>query len=414
MIQTVILLCVLCALIATFVLRESARRLNLSALSSSVPEEFVGIYDADAYRRSQEYTKQATRLGSIEDGFGTVILCLCLATGVFGLLDRFVVGLNLSPLATGLVYLGVVTLVADLVLATPFSIYSTFVLEERFGFNRTTGKTFFLDKCKGYLITAILGGGLASLIILFFNAMGPAGWVPAWIGIALVTIGVMYFAPSIILPLFNTFTPLEDPELKAAIEDLAQQYAFTLEGIFVMDGSRRSSRGNAFFTGLGSRKRIALFDTLINTMTTEEIVAVLAHEIGHWKKRHIVKSIMLEMLKTGLLLFLFSCILESPVFFQAFGIATPSVAAGLIVFGIIYQPVILLLSFLSNALSRKHEFEADALSAEATRHPQALIDALKRLSVDNLSNLTPHWFYVMLNASHPPVLERIQRLRSMI
>ncbi len=413
MVQIVILMCVLFALLATFALREIARQRNLSALSPLVPDEFSNVYDADAYRRSQEYTRLASRLGSIEDGTGTVILCLCLGFGLFGVLDRFVSDLHLSALISGLTYMGLIALASDL-LSMPFSLYSTFVLEERFGFNRTSLATFFLDKCKGYLITAILGGALASLIILFFNAIGPSGWIPAWIGIALLTIVVMYFAPTVILPWFNTFTPLEDPTLKAEIEALAHRCSFTLDGVFVMDGSRRSSRGNAFFTGFGSRKRIALFDTLINTMTTDEIIAVLAHEIGHWKKRHIVKTIVLEMFKTGLLLFLFSRILNSPTFFHAFGIETPSVATGLVVFGIMYQPVAMILSVFSGLLSRKHEFEADAVSAEATGHPQALIDALKRLSVDNLSNLTPDWFYVMLNASHPPVLERIKQLRQLM
>ncbi|MFW5499751.1 MULTISPECIES: M48 family metallopeptidase [unclassified Maridesulfovibrio] len=388
-----------------------ARQLNRKALSPELPAEFSTTFDADDYRKSQDYTKAGIGFENISSSVSTLITILFILLGGFNAVDLWANGFGYGEILTGLIFYAGLAVLSDIA-SLPFSLYSTFVIEEKFGFNKTTLKTYFMDKLKGYLLGGIIGGAILGGVLLFFNAAGSLAWLWCWIFTVLITLGVQYIAPTWILPLFNKFTPLEDGELKEKIEQFAAENGFELSGIFMIDGSKRSTKANAFFTGFGKKKRIALFDTLIDNLSTDEIVAVLAHEIGHSKLGHIRKMMTMSIINTGVIFLLMSFFLGNKELFAAFGMQNISVHAGLIFFALLYTPVSIVLSIFSNIRSRKHEFEADAFAAETTRTPEALIEALKKLSVSNLANLTPHPFYVWLEYSHPPVLKRIEALRN--
>ena len=387
--------------------------LNLKALRDELPDEFNGVYDADAYKKSQEYTRVKTRFGFITSIFGIIITLVFWFSGGFNFLDHSVRGWQLHPILTGLVYIGIL-IVAKSIISLPFSIYSTFVIEERFGFNKTTPKTFVMDILKGLLLGVLLGGPLLAGILAFFQYAGNSAWLYCWLAVTLFTLFVQFIAPTWIMPLFNKFTPLEKGELRSAILNYAKSVKFSLQNLFVMDGSKRSTKSNAFFTGFGKNKRIALFDTLIEKHTVSELVAVLAHEIGHYKKKHIIKGMIIGILHSGILFFLLSIFITNKGLFDAFYMKEMSIYAGLIFFGMLYSPIELILSIFMQIYSRKNEYEADRYAAETTQDPVSMIDALKKLSVANLSNLTPHPLYVFLNYSHPPVLQRIQALRNFL
>ena len=349
------------------------------------------------------------RFASIADTFNTALAIAVILCGGFNWLDTIVRSYAFSPLMSGLVYFAVIGLFSS-IFSLPFEIYHTFILENRFGFNTTTVRTFITDRIKGLLLTGLLGGILLTGVLFFFEKTGPYAWLWCW-GLAVTfTLGLTYVAPSWILPLFNKFTPLEEGELRQALEEYAHKTDFTLTGIFVIDGSKRSTKGNAFFTGFGKRKRIALFDTLIKEQTPEEIVAVLAHEVGHSKRGHIKRRLAVGVIRTGVVFYLMSLFMQSPGLFAAFGMEHISIYAGLIFFVLLYTPVSLVLSVVSNYVSRKHEFEADAYASQTTGRPETMISALKKLSASNLSNLTPHPLTVWLDYGHPPVLERINAL----
>ena len=286
------------------------------------------------------------------------------------------------------------------------------MLEERYGFNKTTFGTFIVDKLKGLALGLALGAPILALLLTIFEKVDHA-WLYAWIAVSGISLILAYVAPRFILPLFNKFTPLEDGELRTAITAMGDKAGFPLQEVSVMDGSKRSTKSNAFFTGFGKNKRIALFDTLIENHSTEELVAVLAHEIGHFKKKHIIQQMAFGILHTGALFFLLSLFLESKQLFAAFAVATPSIHFAFIFFGILFKPVNRIISVLLAIWSRKNEYEADAYAAELTGTPNSLVTALKKLAADNLSNLTPHPFYVFLNYSHPPMLERLRALKAL-
>lgn len=401
---------ILLTLLIDFVLNLAADLYNLSALKTGLPDEFRGVYDEETYRRSQEYTKVNTRFGFIISAFNLAVLLIFWFAGGFNWLDQIVRDWELGIIWTGLAYIGILILFKT-ILSLPFSIYSTFVIEERFGFNKTTPKTFVLDMLKGLGLGIVLGGPLLAGILAFFTYFETYGWLYAWGAVTAFTLFVQFIAPTWIMPLFNKFEPLEDGELRQKIEEMTTRINFPLQGIVVMDGSKRSSKSNAFFTGFGKNKRIALYDTLIEKHTGDELVAVLAHEIGHYKKKHILKNIIISILHTGVMFLLLSIFLNAGGLYEAFYMEQPSVYAGLIFFGLLYAPIEMILSIFMQIISRKHEFEADRFAAETTRQPQSMIQALKKLSKDNLSNLTPHPFYVFLNYSHPPVLKRIEAIR---
>ncbi|HCD52788.1 MAG TPA: peptidase M48 [Balneolaceae bacterium] len=402
---------ILAAIALDFILELVSESLNLKALKKQLPSEFEGVYDEETYSRSQEYTKIRTRFGFITSIFDLVVLLTFWFSGGFNWLDQLVRSWGFGELVTGLLFI-VLLMLAKSILSLPFSIYSTFVIEERFGFNKTTPKTFISDLLKGLLLGAVIGLPLLAGILAFFMFTGEWAWLFAWLAVTFFTLVMQYVAPTWIMPLFNTFTPLEDGELRAAIEDYTAKVNFPLQGLFVIDGSKRSSKSNAFFTGFGKNKRVALYDTLIENHTIPELVAVLAHEIGHYKKKHIIKGMLISIVHTGVLFFLLSIFLHSEGLFDAFYMQEMSVYAGLIFFGMLYAPIEMILSIFMQMSSRKHEYEADAYAAETTGNAADMISTLKKLSKDNLSNLTPHPFYVFLNYSHPPVLQRIEALKS--
>lgn len=402
---------ILAALLLEYASNLAADLLNLRALDPELPEEMRGLHDADSYRRSQEYTRVRTRFGVVESSAGLAALLAFWGLGGFGALDGWVRGLALGPVVSGLVYIGALVLAGKL-FALPFELYSTFVVEERFGFNRTDAKTFAVDLVKGLLLAAAIGGPLLAAILFLFERAGSAAWLWCWAVTAGFVLFAQYLAPTWILPLFNRFTPLPDGELREAILGYARSNAFPLEGIFVVDGSRRSSKANAFFTGFGRHKRVALFDTLVEKQTTPEVVAVVAHEIGHYKRRHIVKSTAIGIAHFGALFGLLSLFLGNAELAAAFGVSEPSVYTSLVFFALLYTPVEMVLSLLMHAFSRRNEFEADEFAARTTGRAPDLASALKKLAADSLSNLTPHPLYVALHHSHPPLLRRLAALRA--
>lgn len=402
---------ILLALAVNYLLNLVSDILNLKALRSPLPEEFRDVCDEETYRKSQEYTRVRTRFGLVTSTFSLVVLLIFWFAGGFNWIDQMVRGFGYGTIVSGLGFIGILML-GQSILSLPFSIYSTFVIEERFGFNKTTPATFTADLFKSLSLGVLLGGPLLAGVIAIFEYLGAEAWLYAWVVVILFSLFVQFIAPTWIMPLFNKFTLLEDGELKQAILNYADKVSFPLRGIYKIDGSRRSGKSNAFFTGFGKNKRIALFDTLIDNHTVPELVAVLAHEIGHYKKKHIPRNMAASFLHTGVMLFLLSLFIRVPGLHEAFFMEEVSVYAGLLFFGLLYSPIEMILSVVMQAFSRKHEFEADRYAAETTGDPESMVSALKKLSADNLSNLTPHPFHVYLNYSHPPVTERIRAIRN--
>ncbi|MDD2601259.1 MAG: M48 family metallopeptidase [Kiritimatiellae bacterium] len=403
---------ILAFIVAQFLFAKLVDYLNLKALDSHLPAEFADVYDDKKYEKSQAYLRVNTRFGGISSAISTCVTVLFLLLKGPGFLDRAVRSWSDSWVWQSLAFVGVLY-GATLLLAIPFSAYRTFVIEEQFGFNKTTVKTFILDFIKSLLLTVLIGVPVYLCLIWFFRTFAENGWLLAWVALTLFSLVLVYVAPVWIMPLFNKFTPLEEEgELNLAIRAMCRKANFTLKGVYTMDGSKRSSKSNAFFTGFGKNKKIALFDTLIEKHTTAELVAVLAHEIGHYKKKHIFQSMALSFLTSAMMLYLLGLILKSGAVFAAFGVAGSPVYAGLFIFGFIFSPISFVISVFQNILSRKNEYAADRFAAEITGEPMVMVDALKKLSADNLSNLTPHPLKVFLEYSHPPVLQRIAALIS--
>lgn len=402
---------ILLALIVPYALLMAADVLNLRALDPEVPSEFAAIYDAERYRRSQEYTRVTTQFGWLRDSFQLVVLLVFWLAGGFAWLDSWTRSLGWGPVVTGLIFIAVL-LIAQALLGLPFRCYATFVIEERFGFNKTTARTFVIDTVKGVLLGVALGGPLLACILWFFQATGATAWLWCWAVATAFTLVVQFVAPTWIMPLFNEFRPLEEGELRTAVMDYAARVSFPLAGLFVIDGSRRSTKANAFFTGFGERKRVALFDTLIAKHSVAELVAIVAHEIGHYKRHHIQQGLALSIAQFGLMFFLLSLFLRDQQLSAAFGVTQPSVHTGLVFFLLLLGPIDLVLGLFLHAFSRHNEFEADAFARQTIGRGDELASALAQLSADNLQNLTPHPLYVKLHYSHPPVLQRIASLRA--
>ncbi|MDF1824314.1 MAG: M48 family metallopeptidase [Verrucomicrobiales bacterium] len=385
-----------------------ATLLNLKALTPEIPETFRDYIDEEAYEQSQEYTKDKSVLGICEGVISLVVLFIFWWFGGFGWLDEQARGFGQGSIVTGLIFI-VALMIAQQIISVPFDLYSTFGLEEKYGFNRMTFGTWVLDRVKGATLGVVIGLPLLAALLWIFQTV-PLAWVWAWALVTTFSLLLAYVAPTWIMPLFNKFEPLEDGELKSEIHAMAEKCDFPLKEVSIMDGSKRSAKSNAFFTGFGNNKRIALFDTLVENHTVPELVGVLAHEIGHFKKRHIVKSLVIGILTTGVTFFLLGLMMQNRALHDAFGVKETSVYVSLVLFGILMSPLNNILSIGSHWLSRKHEFEADAYAAEVTGNAGAMADALRKLSKDNLSNLTPHPFYVFLNYTHPPVTERVKAL----
>ncbi|SDP73364.1 M48 family metallopeptidase [Desulforhopalus singaporensis] len=403
------LVAVVLILLGSFILETTVAVLNIRALVPTLPDHFKSIYEQSEYSRSQAYTRSTTRLGIVENCWSTSLTLLFLLFGGFNVIDIWARALDLGEIATGLIFGGVLVLLVSAA-ALPFSVYATFVIEERYGFNRTTVRTYMLDLIKTALLSIVIGAPLFGGIIWFFSATGQYGWVYCWIGVCCFSLLVQYLAPVLIMPLFNKFTPLEQGELRNKIEKYLEQEDFYIQGIFTMDGSKRSSKLNAFFTGFGRFRKIVFYDTLIEKLDDEEIVAVLAHEMGHFKLDHIQKMMAATIVQTGIMFYLLSLFLTVPEVAYAFKMEHPSVYSSLIFFGFLYSPVNIGVSVAFNIFSRKHEYEADHYGATSTKSPDFLISGLKKLSKANLSNLTPHPLNVFIHYSHPPVLQRITKL----
>jgi STE24 endopeptidase len=404
-----IYLVILLIVILDFLLERYLDYLNGTRFSEELPMELEGIYDQENYSKSQKYLKANHRFSQLIESFNFILVLGMLVFGGFAFLDNFVRQFTVNPILMTLLFFGIIGLIAD-ILGTPFAIYSTFVIEERFGFNKTTPKTFILDKLKGWLLGIIIGGGLMALVVWIYTISGQWFWLIAWGVITAFTVFMSLFYSNLIVPLFNKQTPLEEGELRDAIREFAVKAGFRLKDIYMIDGSKRSTKANAYFTGLGRKKRIVLYDTLVKQHTTEELVAVLAHEIGHNKKKHTTIGMVLSIIQTGLMLFIFSRFLGNATLSEALGASQPSFQISLVAFGILYTPLSTILGLIMNIISRKHEFAADAFAGKNYRS-DSLQEALIKLSVNNLSNLRPHPAYVFFYYSHPPLLQRLEALR---
>ncbi|NJM24697.1 MAG: M48 family metallopeptidase [Bacteroidia bacterium] len=382
--------------------------INLKAQRTDVPAEVATFYDKDKYLKSLEYHRELTRFSFLTSAFSFALSFCMLYFGGFGWLDTWVRNFTEHQILLALGFFGSLMLASDII-TLPFQIYSTFVIEEKYGFNQTTVRTFVLDKLKGYLLSALVGGALISALIYLIASIGSAFWIWFAVIAALFILVVNMFYTSLILPLFNKLTPLQDGELKDAIQAFASQVKFPLDNIFVIDGSKRSKKANAFFSGIGKKKKIVLYDTLIANHTTEELVAVLAHEVGHFKKKHIIWGYVLSVMQVVFTLYILSLMVFSDDVSLALGAGQWSIHINLLAFGILFSPISAITGLFMNMYSRKNEFEADAY-AKATYSGVALANALKKLSVDSLSNLYPHPLYVFFHYSHPPLMKRLKAI----
>lgn len=404
-----LLYAVVAFIILEFLFERLLDFINLKNRSAHIPQEMEGFVDAEKYSKMQTYSRETTQFGAISGTFSLIIIVSLLLFGGFAWLDNMVREYTTQPILMGLSFFGILYIVNDLI-GLPFSLYRIFVIEEKYGFNKTTAGTFIIDKLKGYLLTAIMGGGILSLIIWVYMLTGSWFWLIAWGIVTAFSLFISMFYTSVLVPIFNELTPLEDGELRTALETYAGKVDFPLKNVMVMNGSKRSTKSNAYFSGLGSRKTIVLFDTLIENHSVEELVAVIAHEVGHYKRKHIQKGLVLSVLQMGVLFLVFGWLVSNPLLAQMLGAEQPSFHLGLLAFGLLYSPISLVTGVLMNMYSRKNEFEADDF-ARQTYGTEPMILALKKLSVDNLSNLTPHPAYVFVHYSHPPVLQRIEALR---
>ena len=411
--MTLWLFIILSIIVVHYVLDVTVSVLDARALSTPLPEEFEDVFDTGDYTKSQRYTRANIRLSLIENSVSTLLTIGFLLLGGFNLVDQFARGFGFNEILTGLIFTFTLLLLSFIV-GLPFSIYSTFWIEAQFDLNRTTLGTFVSDIIKAMFLSVLIGSPILALILWFFEFSGDFAWLYCWIGVVVIGFIIQFLAPVLIMPLFNKFTPLQDGDLKQKINEYADSQNFHVKGIFTMDGSKRSSKLNAFFTGFGKFRKIVFFDTLMEKLSSDEILAVLAHEMGHFKRNHIWKMLFISTLQTGLLFYLLSLFIKNESLFAAFQMDHLSIYASLFFFAFIYAPLNTILSIAFHYLSRIHEFEADQYAVETTGKPEMLITGLKKLSKENLSNLTPHPLKVFISYSHPPVLTRIRTLNGML
>ena len=383
--------------------------LNSKFFDKKIPENLSDIYDKEKYQKSQDYKKTLYKFGKISKAYSLTILLLFFFLDGFLLVDNFARSLFESELLISLSFFGIIFFGND-ILNLPFSLYSIFIIEEKFGFNKTTFRIYFFDKIKSWFITILFGGGILSFIIFQFETVGKDFWIVAWVFITTISVLINGFYAQIIVPLFNKQTKLEEGNLKNDIEKYSKKVGFDLSNIFVIDGSKRSTKANAYFSGFGKQKRVTLYDTLLNKLNDNQIIAVIAHEIGHYKKNHIIFNLIFSTIQTGLMLYILSLLIYMPIFSEALGIQSHSFHIGLITFSILYTPISEIFSLIFNVFSRKFEYQADHYAKE-TFNSKHLIEALKVLSKDSLSNLTPHPKYVWWHYSHPTLAQRIKHLQ---
>jgi STE24 endopeptidase len=382
--------------------------LNATMWSEKLPDKLKGICDQEEYRKTQLYQKDNNRLSFWSSSFNLVVIVIMIIVGGFAMIDGLARAISINMVIISLIFFGIIGFGSDLI-NIPFSCYDTFVIEKKYGFNTMTIRTFITDHIKSWFIGLLIGVPVLGLITWFYYKTGKNFWLFAWGLITLFSIFINLFYSELIVPLFNKQIPLQDGSLRTHIESFAHKTGFKLRNIYIIDGSKRSTKANAYFSGFGPKKRIVLYDTLQKELTEDEIVAVLAHEIGHYKKKHILLTLLFSFILTGLMLFLFSLVVNSPMLSQAIGSKNTSFHLGLIVFGILYSPLSLLIGLLSNYISRRNEFEADRFAREYFK-AEILAEALKKLSVKNLSNMMPHPVYVFFHYSHPPLLSRLEKL----
>ena len=408
--MNIYLIVVLAIIILDYLLELIIETLNLKHLNPELPEEFKDYYQEDKYTKSQKYTKEKTKLGLIQSTLSVIFIIPFILLGGFNYIDRFVRGFGSTEFITGLLFF-LILMIASIILSKPFEIYDTFVIEEKYGFNKTTPKTFIIDFFKNLIVSIIIGCILISLILWLFGTFGEFAWLFTWGAITLFMVLLIFLYPAVIMPLFNKFTPLEDCELKETIKIYAEDHDLKMKGIYRMDASKRSSKTNAFFGGFGKFRRIVLYDTLIKNHSIDEILTILAHEVGHFKLKHIIKGILISILSIGFMLFILSFFINNKGLFQAFGMEHLSIYASIVFFMYLYTPISKVLSIGRNVHTRKCEYEADNFAVKTTNKSDNFITALKKLSVDNLANLTPHPLKVFIKYSHPPILKRIFVIR---
>jgi STE24 endopeptidase len=409
MTATTLFYIIVAIIIIDFIVDKILDALNAKHYNDPIPLELQDVYDEGDYKKSQSYKATNYRFGLLTSTFSIILTISFLLIDGFEYVDNIARSYSDNPILIALMFFGVIMMGSD-ILTTPFSYYRTFVIEEKFGFNKTTKKIFWLDKVKGLLMMAIVGGGILALIIWFYQFAGDSFWLYAWGLVTVFTIFMNMFYAKLIVPIFNKQAPLEDGSLRDKISDYAQSVGFNLENIFVIDGSKRSTKANAYFSGFGSEKRVTLYDTLVNDLNEEEIVAVLAHEVGHYKRKHIIFNLIASILLTGLTLYILSIFISNPLLSNALGVEIPSFHVGLIAFGLLYSPISEITGFIMNHFSRKFEYQADDY-AKSTYAAQPLITSLKKMSKNSLSNLTPHTAYVWVHYSHPTLLERVLNLK---
>ena len=393
-----------------YILEILVNILNLRALKPSLPNEFKDTFDEDKYIKSQEYTKTNTKFSFVTSTFSLIVNLTFIFGGIYNYIDILVRNYGYNANLTGLLFFGFLFVIND-ILNIPFSLYKTFIIEEKFGFNKTTITTYLSDKLKGYFLTILIGGPVLYLILYFFSTYSSYGWLYVWIFLVSFSILMQPIFTTFIAPMFNKFTPLEDGPLLNRIKNYLKEVNFPVAKLEVIDGSKRSSHSNAYFSGIGKYKRIALFDTLLEQMNDDEILSIIAHEVGHYKLKHIYTGILLSALQSGIMLYILSIFINNSSLFEVFQMENLSVYASLVFFSMLYSPISMIIGIFFTMVSRKNEFSADAYSVKTAKLPDSLISGLKKLSKENLSNLTPHWLNVFLNYTHPPVLDRIVAIR---
>jgi len=401
---------IIAILVINFIVDKILDSLNAKHFKDTLPPELEDVYDNEAYLKSQNYKATNQRFSNITSTFSFVITLAFLWFDGFEYVDQIARAFSDNTIIIALMFFGIIMLASDII-TTPFSYYKTFVIEEQFGFNKTTKKTFILDKIKGWVMMIIIGGGILALIIWIYELTQNQFWLYAWAIVTVFSVFMNMFYSRLIVPMFNKQTPLEDGSLRDKISDYAKSVGFSLNKIFIIDGSKRSTKANAYFSGFGSEKRVTLYDTLVNDLEEEEIVAVLAHEVGHYKKKHIIFNLLSSILLTGLTFYVLSLLIAKPILSEALGVSTHSFHIGLVAFALLYSPISEITGLIMNIMSRKFEYQADDY-AKNTYSAEPLISSLKKLSKNSLSNLTPHPAYVFMHYSHPTLLKRIRNLRS--
>jgi len=399
---------IIAILVIDFAIDKIISHLNAKHFDDKIPNELTDVYNEKEYLKSQAYKKENYRFTLLKSGFTMILTLFFVIFEGFAWVDNFSRSYSSNEITVALIFFGIIMIGSE-ILSSPFVYYHTFVIEEKYGFNKTSKRLFITDKLKGLLLSATIGGGVLAIIIWFYQMTGDAFWVYTWMFIGAFTIFITMFYSSLIVPLFNKQSPLEEGELKDAIFAFSKKTGFTLNNIYVIDGSKRSTKANAYFSGFGARKRIVLYDTLINDLNTDEIVAVLAHEIGHYKKKHVLINMVLSLFVTGITLYIFSLLINNALLSTALSVDIPSFHIGLITFGILYSPISEITGIFMNMISRKFEYQADDFAKDQF-NGSSLVSSLKKLSKNSLSNLTPHKANVFIHYSHPTLLQRVRNL----